>query len=47
MSKGGTLKMTSLGDLFIKYECATNPVTRSVLREIIANRLDRLEDKSK
>lgn len=39
--------MTNLGELFIKYERATNPVTKSVLREIIANRLDRLEDKSK
>jgi hypothetical protein len=35
--------MTPLGELFIKYERATNPVTRSVYREIIANRLNRIE----
>jgi len=35
--------MTSLGELFIKYERTKNPVTKSVYREIIANRLDRLE----
>ena len=35
--------MSTLGELFIKYERETNPVTKSVLRQIIANRLDRLE----
>ena len=38
--------MTSLGELFIKYEREKNPVTKCVLREIIANRLDRLESKT-
>jgi hypothetical protein len=35
--------MTTLGELFIKYERAQNPVTKSVFRQIIADRLDRLE----
>jgi hypothetical protein len=38
---------TSLGELFIKYERATNPVTKFVLREIIAKRLDRIEQANK
>lgn len=36
-------KPTPLGDIFLKYEKETNPVTRSVYREIIANRLNRIE----
>jgi len=35
---------TSIGELFIEYSREQNPVTRSVLRTIIANRLDRMED---
>ena len=35
--------MTPLGELFIEYERVTNPVTKSVYRDIIANRLNRLE----
>lgn len=37
------MKGSTLGELFIKYEKETNPVTKSSYREIIANRLDRLE----
>ena len=36
----------SIGELFHKYSHEQNPVTRSVYRDIIANRLDALEDKS-
>ena len=36
-------KPTTLGELFIKYSYEKNPVTKSVYREIISNRLDRLE----
>ena len=36
---------TSLGQLFVKYERAKNPVTRSVYRDIIANRLTLIEGK--
>ena len=35
--------MVSLGDLFLEMNRTTNVVTRSVLRQIIANRLDGLE----
>ena len=38
-------KPTPLGELFIKYEQAKNPVTKAVYREIIANRLTRMEMK--
>lgn len=45
MSKENKTYATSLGELFVKYEKATNPVTKSVLREIIAKRLNNLERK--
>lgn len=39
--------MTSLGTLFLKYYKTRNPVTRSVYRDIIANRFDAIERQSK
>ena len=33
----------SLGEIFIKYELETNPVTKSVYRDILRKRLDKLE----
>ena len=36
----------TLGECFKAYETVSNPVTRSVYREIVANRLDRIEKQS-
>lgn len=33
-------KQTKLGDLFYEYEVERNPVTKSVLRQIIQERLN-------
>ncbi len=35
--------MKTLGELFLLSNYHHNPVTRSVYRQIVANRLDRLE----
>lgn len=37
--------MMPLGEVFLNYHKATNPVTKSVYAEIIANRLNRMEVK--
>jgi hypothetical protein len=34
----------SLGEIFLAMNKTKNPVTRSVYREIMANRLDRIEE---
>ena len=33
----------TLGEIWLAYHRTTNPVTRSVYRQMIANRLDRIE----
>jgi hypothetical protein len=37
----------TLGEIFLSMNKTKNPVTRYVYREIMANRLDRIEEDSK
>lgn len=37
-------KPQSLGDIFREYHYCQNPVTKAVLRQIISDRLDKLEN---
>jgi hypothetical protein len=36
----------TIGEIFREYEQTSNPVTKAVRRQIIANRLDRIEAKT-